>query len=148
MSEIIFKIDRFALKDTYTIGTLSFSIDTQPYTKLCNTLEDTVRDLNKDGKFDNGEKKIWGKTAIPYGIYKFKMMYSPHFKRILPVLQNVPDFEGVMIHNGNTEFDTEGCILVGVNNVKGKVTNSVNTLNILLDLIEKYKQDEYTLIIK
>lgn len=107
---IEFKIDRFALKDTYTIGTLSFSIDTQPYTKLCNTLEDTVRDLNKDGKFDNGEKKIWGKTAIPYGIYKFKMMYSPHFKRILPVLQNVPDFEGVMIHNGNVA-ETETLIL-------------------------------------
>lgn len=144
---IEFKIDRFALKDTYTIGTLSFSIDTQPYTKLCNTLEDTVRDLNKDGKFDNGEKKIWGKTAIPYGIYKFKMMYSPHFKRILPVLQNVPDFEGVMIHNGNTEFDTRGCILVGVNSEVGKVTNSVATLNILLALIEKYKQEEYTITI-
>jgi len=148
MSEIIFKIDRFALKDTYTIGTLSFSIDTQPYTKLCNTLEDTVRDLNKDGKFDNGEKKIWGKTAIPYGVYKFKMVYSPHFKRVLPLLQNVPNFTAVEIHNGTTDLDTRGCILVGVNNVKGKVTNSVAILNILLALIEKHKQEEYTLIIK
>ena len=57
-------LKRIALRKTYTIGKLY--IDDNYF---CDTLEDTVRDLDKDGKFDNGEKKIKGKTAIPYGTY-------------------------------------------------------------------------------
>ena len=58
-------LKRIALKPTYTIGKLY--IDDKYF---CDTLEDTVRDLNKNGKFDNGEEKIKGKTAIPYGTYE------------------------------------------------------------------------------
>ena len=70
-------LKRIALKPTYTIGKLY--IDDNYF---CDTLEDTVRDLNKDGKFDNGEKKIKGKTAIPYGTYQIKWTYSPRFKKV------------------------------------------------------------------
>lgn len=135
---IEFEIFRFAKKDTYTIGTLSYNINNQGWVKLCNTLEDTVRAKGV---------KIAGETAIEAGVYKFKMVYSPHFKRVLPLLQNVPMFTAVEIHNGQTNVDTRGCILVGVNSEVGKVTNSVATLNILLALIEKYKQEEYTITI-
>lgn len=96
----------------YTIGSLF--VDGR---YLCDTLEDRVRDLSR-------EAKIPGQTAIPAGTYGVIVNRSPKFGRELPRLQNVPDFEGVLIHRGNTAADTAGCILVGENKVKGKVVNS------------------------
>ena len=105
--------------ESYTIGSLS--IDGK---KFCDTLEDKVRDLNKNGVFDGDEKKVYAETAIPYGTYDMVVDYSPKFKRELPRLQNVKHFEGILIHRGNTAEDSAGCILVGENKVKGKVINS------------------------
>lgn len=81
-------LKRIALRPTYTIGRLY--VDGNYF---CDTLEDTVRDLNKNGKFDNGEKKIKGKTAIPYGMYEIKWTYSPRFKKYTPQLMNVPSLK-------------------------------------------------------
>lgn len=103
----------------YTIGKMYINGD-----YFCDTLEDRVRDINKNGKFDNGEVKIAGETAIPYGRYQVIVNVSPKFKRELPRLLNVPNFEGILIHRGNTDKDSAGCILVGENKVKGKVINS------------------------
>lgn len=116
-------LKRIALKPTYTIGKLY--IDDNYF---CDTLEDTVRDVNKDGKFDNGEKKIKGKTAIPYGTYEIKWTYSPRFKKYTPQLMNVPSFEGIRIHSGNSSKDTEGCLLLGENKKVGMVLNSKATI--------------------
>lgn len=69
---------------------------------FCYTLEDVER-----------EKKIYGETAIPRGIYKVILSYSPKFKRVLPMLLDVPDFSGIRIHRGVHAGHTEGCILVG-----------------------------------
>ncbi len=113
------KLERKYLGDKYTIGKLY--VDN---TYFSDTLEDKVRDLNKNGKFDNGESKIYGETAIPYGTYDIIVNYSPKFKRDLPRLLNVPSFDGILIHRGNTPEDSSGCILVGENKVKGKVINS------------------------
>ena len=63
-------LKRIALRPTYTIGKLY--IDDVYF---CDTIEDTVRDLNKNGKYDNGEQKIHSKTAIPYGTYENKWTY-------------------------------------------------------------------------
>lgn len=125
-------LKRIALRPTYTIGKLY--IDDAYF---CDTLEDTVRDINKSGKFDNGEQKIKGKTAIPYGTYEIKWTYSPRFKKYTPQLMNVPSFEGIRVHAGNTSADTEGCLILGENKQVGKVLNSRATINKFYPIIKK-----------
>lgn len=125
-------LKRIALRPTYTIGKLY--IDDVYF---CDTIEDTVRDLNKNGKFDNGEKKVHSKTAIPYGIYEIKWTYSPRFKKYTPQLMNVPSFEGIRIHAGNTSADTEGCLILGENKQVGKVLNSRDTINKFYPIIKE-----------
>lgn len=112
-------LERKYLKSNYTIGNLY--LNGKFY---CNILEDTVRDINKDGTFNCGEFKISGHTAIPYGEYEIKVTYSPKFKRELPLLLNVKHFEGIRIHRGNTEKDSSGCLLPGENTKRGMVLNS------------------------
>lgn len=125
-------LKRIALRSTYTIGRLY--VDGNYF---CDTLEDTVRDLNKNGKFDNGEKKVYAKTAIPYGTYEIKWTYSPRFKKYTPQLMNVPSFEGIRIHSGNSSTDTEGCLLLGENKKVGMVINSRATINKFYPLIKE-----------
>ena len=125
-------LKRIALRPTYTIGKLY--IDNVYF---CDTIEDTVRDTNKSGKFDNGEQKIKGKTAIPYGTYEIKWTYSPRFKKYTPQLMNVPSFEGIRIHAGNTSADTEGCLILGKNKQVGKVLNSRATINKFYPIIKE-----------
>lgn len=93
-----FTLERRKLESTYTMGQLF----TDGWFE-CFTLEDTVRD----------REKIQDKTAIPYGRYKVIINMSARFKRLMPLLLNVPGFEGIRIHPGNTAADTSGCILVG-----------------------------------
>ena len=125
-------LKRIAIRQTYTIGKLY--IDDVYF---CDTIEDTVRDINKNGKFDNGEKKVHSKTAIPYGTYEIKWTYSPRFKKYTPQLMNVPSFEGIRIHAGNTSSDTEGCLILGENKQVGKVLNSRATINKFYPIIKK-----------
>ena len=138
------KLNRIALRKTYTIGKLY--IDGKYF---CDTLEDTVRDTNKSGKFDNGEKKVKGKTAIPYGTYEIKWTYSPRFKKYTPQLMNVPQFEGIRIHAGNSSTDTEGCLLLGENKKVGMVLNSRATINKFYPIIkEACSKEKVTIEIK
>lgn len=88
---------------------------------FCKTLEDKVR-----------ENKIPHETAIPYGHYQVILSYSPKFHTYLPLIVNVPNFEGIRIHQGNTIQDTSGCILVGEYIKDGYLYNSTVTLHKLL----------------
>lgn len=106
-------LDRLWKKEGYIIGNLSYC-----GRFVCNTLEDQWRD------YAHGEQKVPGVSAIPAGRYEVQMTYSPKFKRMMPLLMNVPQFVGVRIHSGNTKEDTEGCILVGKNLVKGRLVDS------------------------
>lgn len=93
------KLNRIFKTNTFTIGELYIN---EKY--VTDTLEDRVR--------PEGEK-VYGKTAIPEGMYEVKLTHSPRFKKILPEILNVPNFSGIRIHTGNSSKDTEGCILVG-----------------------------------
>lgn len=110
---MILRVERRFKGETYTIGTLYVNGD-----RFCDTLEDRVCNLA------GGEAKVPGETAIPEGRYKVIVNRSPKFGRDLPRLLDVPQFEGVLIHRGNTAEDSAGCILVGENKVKGRVINS------------------------
>lgn len=131
------ELKRIARKETYTIGRLS--VDGR---YICDTLEDRDRDDNRNGRFDGGEKKVYAQTAIPNGTYKVTLEHSPKFSpkyggRRVPYLHNVPHFEGILIHTGNTADDSAGCILVGTNSATGRVTGSLVAFNKLLPMLEQ-----------
>ena len=118
---------------TYTIGKLY--IDGGYF---CDTLEDKDRGLTDDMTVSEISKiKIKKETAIPTGTYKVTITYSNRFKKNMPLINDVKGFEGIRIHSGNTDKDTEGCILVGFNKVKGNVINSRDTYNKLFSILSK-----------
>ena len=129
-------LQRIAQTPEYTIGRLY--LDGKVF---CNTLEDPVRDLPE-------EQKIMHKTAIPEGIYKVVVNRSPRFKRDLPLLLDVPYFEGIRIHRGNTAKDTSGCILVGINSKKGMVLESTKYEVELTNILKKAQQNGDTITIE
>lgn len=94
-------LNRIQLDDDVTLGELMVDGLFQCY--IC---EDTMR-------LEKGEAKVHGKTCIPVGTYQVYITMSNRFKRMLPLLMNVPQFEGIRIHPGNTALDTEGCLLPG-----------------------------------
>lgn len=118
------ELKRIALKPNYTVGKLFIN-----GTYYCDTIEDKVIDLNKNGKFDDGLTKVMHQTAIPYGTFKVVVNHSPKFNRELPRLLDVPYFEGILIHNGSDQNSSSGCIIVGENKTVGKVTNSTFYMN-------------------
>lgn len=119
---------------------------------LCDTLEPAWRNLHgielKPEEEDerNGRKsgvvakKLPGRTAIPEGSYPVLITWSYRFKKWLPLLQGVPQFEGVRFHAGNTVQDTAGCILVGENKKVGWVVNSRIHLKQLIERIQEAKE--------
>jgi hypothetical protein len=129
------RVERLWPRENYTVGRLYVNNEF-----FSNTLEDKIIDKNKNGIFDNGEKKVYGESAIPYGKYKVVYNYSPKFGRNLPRLLDVPHFEGILIHPGNTAKDSFGCILVGKNTSKGMLSESRYTsdkLNEIIDAAQK-----------
>ena len=136
-------LERKWKKSDYTIGRLF--VDGEIFS---NTLEDTDRGLTSEMTAEQIRKiKIKAKTAIPTGRYKITLsVQSPKYKDrkqyafckgYLPRLQAVKGYSGVCIHIGNFAKDTEGCILVGENKVKGAVVNSTVWFKKLYDILKK-----------
>ncbi len=117
---MIIELKRTEFHDTHTIGVLSCDTDNVFY-----TCEDKDRNLKSDMPIQGiREIKVPSKTAIPYGTYEIVITYSNRFKKQIPLLLNVPCFEGIRIHAGNTADDTEGCILLGETLIENGVGQS------------------------
>lgn len=115
-------LERFAYRDKYVIGRLYIG-----NIFFCHTLEPQ---LGASGS---------SKGCIPAGVYKMSLSWSPKFKKMLPILFDVPNFEGIRIHPGNSSKDTQGCILLGDNTSLGLVFNSAARVNEFIRLFQKNK---------
>lgn len=146
------RLKRIARRDTYTIGRLY--VDGEYF---CDTCEDVDRGLRQDmAQSVIRAIKRKGVTAIPTGRYRVTMdVQSPKFRTkamyqfcngYLPRLINVPGFDGVLIHVGNTAKDTEGCLLVGKNTKVGKVLESRATFVKLYEKLRKAEDSIYITI--
>lgn len=134
-------LHRTLLRPDYTVGKLY--VDGAFF---CDTLEDKDRNLYSGDKNLTKERKVMYRTAIPYGRYRIDMhTVSPKFSRKkqyksiggrLPRLLDVPLFEGVLIHIGNSAKDTAGCILVGKCLDPGYLVNSTETFFRLYEILQ------------
>lgn len=129
---MVLRLERRFFKETYTIGRLF--IDGEYFS---DTLEDKVRE---------GEK-VYGKTAIPYGVYKVVVSHSPKFGKQLPLICDVPNFTGIRIHGGVDDEDTLGCPLVGYNKRKGQLVGGLErSRELTRRLLEVQERGETILI--
>lgn len=77
-----------------------------------------------------------GISCIPAGLYDIELKYSPHFKRIMPHLINVPNREGILIHWANWPKQLEGCIAVGHQRSADAISDSVKAFNELFTMMQ------------
>ena len=143
---MILNLKRRYKGESYTIGDLY--VDGK---FLCNTIEDKDRGLKDSDSIDYIKKvKVPSETAIPTGTYQItldvvspKFNQKPYYRNFcqgkLPRLLNVKGFEGILIHKGTTERDSAGCIIVGMNTIKGRVTNSQYCFEQLYNLLKQDK---------
>ena len=146
MSKMELIVDRKWKKQSYTISNLT--IDGKWF---CNVLEDADRGLDSSMSIAKiRELKKPSITAIPKGTYEITLdVISPKYctnsfyKQVcngkVPRLLNVKGFEGILIHAGNTDKDTAGCLLVGINLERGKVLKSQETFRKLYKMLSEAK---------
>jgi hypothetical protein len=89
-------VRKTAFPDSPTLGELLIE-----GVHFCFSLEDPWKDNAVDV------------SCIPTGVYQLMLMYSVRFQRDMPRVIGVADRTGILIHYGNTDADTEGCILLG-----------------------------------
>ena len=148
-------VDRKWKKQSYTISNLT--IDGKWF---CNVLEDADRGLDNSMSEDMIRTlKKPSITAIPRGTYEITLdVVSPKYSKVqfykdvcngkVPRLKNVKGFDGILIHAGNTDKDSSGCLLVGVNKIKGQVLNSRETFKALYKLLQDRKSKGEKIVIK
>lgn len=137
-------LKRIAKRDTYTIGKLYID-----GVYVCDTLEDKDRGLTQTTPLTEiKQKKIYSETAIPSGTYNVTLkVKSPKYSKkqyfvnycnaYMPRLLDVPGFDGILIHTGNTDKDCGGCILVGRNTIVGRLTDSIKTFEKIYPMLKE-----------
>ena len=148
-------IDRKWKKQSYTISNLYINGEW-----FCNCLEDADRGLDNSMSEDMIRTlKKPSITAIPRGTYEITLdVVSPKYSKVqfykdvcngkVPRLKNVKGFDGILIHAGNTDKDSSGCLLVGQNKIKGQVVNSKETFKQLYKLLQDGKSRGEKITIK
>lgn len=119
------RVERYAFYNDTTLGVLYINNVFEAY-----TLEDKVR-----------EKKIPAETAIPAGKYDVVITDSEHFGRRMPLIKNVPGFDGIRIHSGNTKKDTKGCLLVGSRVEEKAIYDSRKAFNRLFGKLDEAQKN-------
>lgn len=147
---------KFKKKD-YTIGELTYNGEF-----ICDTLEDQDRELKDSMSLEEIRKiKKPSLTAIPTGTYKITLdIISPKFSKYpfymgvckgkLPRLQNVKGFDGILIHCGegpNGARFTSGCIIIGLNTIKGGLTKSKECFEKVYKILKNAYEDKEELYI-
>lgn len=121
---------RNKLSPTCTLGDLCLNGPENGIGKwFCYTLEDPWR-----------EKKVYGDTCIPEGTYEIVITYSNRFKRELPLLLNVPGFEGIRMHGGTTKEHTLGCVLLGTKRGLSSISNCAPAVEGVMKLLRGSQQ--------
>lgn len=118
-------LNRTEFSNQSTIGEIL--IDKQP---ACYTLEDTARRIKNPGE-----------TAIPAGVYHLILAHSARFG-FCPWLLNVPYFDGIRIHSGNSAADTHGCVLVGRTKGVDWIGESKLAFKALMEILEPMNRRE------
>lgn len=137
-------VERKYYKEEYTIGNMF--IDGKWF---CNTLEDKDRGLSQSLSLSQNKKlKVYGKTAIPKGVYDIEIYFWSKYRINVPLLKDVPAFTGILIHNGRDQNNTLGCILVGLNTIRGKLTDGKKYLTELTKIIKDAKSKGEKVIIE
>ena len=135
MAEII--ITRYELQPERTFGYFEYN-----GIKI-HCIEDTDRGLKSDLPLAGiKELKVQNKTAIPYGRYEVGVSYSNRFKKLMPIIMDVPGFSGIRIHSGNKETETEGCPLIGLTRSDTMVLNSRNAFRPFMSWLQKTLKTE------
>ena len=119
----------------------------------CDVVEDTDRGLDQSMPLSEIRKrKVYRMTAIPTGTYRLTMdVQSPKFSQYkyykdfcngyLPRILDVPGYDGILIHCGSSAASSAGCIIVGYNTIKGKVTDSKKAWEKLMKQLLKAKKE-------
>jgi hypothetical protein len=115
---VILKLQRKFFRPEYIIGYLL----TDDNLFVCNTLENAAK-------------------SIPEGAYEIFLTLSPKLDRITPELDGVPERNDIRIHAGNTVKDTQGCILVGINDKAGWLSDARKYEDKLVAMISQCQEN-------
>lgn len=126
MTDKVLRLVRVEKADTFTIGELYLPGESLRFCWVC---EDKVRAPGI---------KVPGETAIPFGTYEIAVTMSRRFGVLMPILLNVPMFEGIRIHAGNWAVDTEGCLLPGLIRLRNGVSHSKDAYSLLFRKINDW----------
>ena len=127
MRDIKFLLQRDVCAPGFTLGRLF--VEGMMYGFTC---EDQDRKLEEEPG-----AKILKRTAIPRGLYRLTLSFSNRFQKVMPLIKDVPGFDGVRIHGGNDQYDTEGCPLLGKTRTAVGVMHCAEVNGALIEFIRK-----------